>query len=106
MASATPNHNQPGGCVTVGMTTVAGGGPGEELQRYRLVGSKSNVSHFCADGVSYFPGDEVEAKPSVMAYQVANGHAVLIEPDEIRHDDPVAQHRDPVRRGRKTRRRA
>ncbi len=90
--------------MTVGMT-VAGGGPGEELRRYRMVGPSPNVSRFCAGGVNYFPGDEVLAKPSAIAQAVATGHAVLIEPDEIRHDDPVVAHRDPVRRGRKTRRR-
>jgi len=91
--------------VTVGMT-VAGGGPGEELQRYRMLGSRSNVSHFCAGGVNYFPGDEVTAKASVMAPVVAMGKAELIEDDEVRHDDPAVQHRDPPRaRGRKARRR-
>ena len=90
--------------MTVGMT-VAGGGPGEELRRYRFMGRKSYVSHFCAAGVNYFPGDEVVAKASVMAAVVAIGKAELIEDDEVRNDDPVVQHRDPVRRGRKTRRR-
>ncbi len=91
--------------MTVGMT-VAGGGPGEELQRYRFLGARRRVSNFCAGGVNYFPGDVVEAKASVMFVAVTLGHAELIEPDEVRHDDPVAEHRDPVRRGRKTGRRA
>ena len=92
--------------MTVGMTTDRSGGQGEELQRYRMVGPKKRISHFCDGVVNYFPGDEVMAKPSAIAQAVATGFAVLIEPDEVRHDDPVAEHRDPVRRGRKTRRRA
>ena len=90
--------------MTVGMT-VAGGGPGEELGRYRMLGAKANVSHFCAGGVNFFPGDEVLAKASVIAVAVATGYAEPIEDDELRNDDPVVMHRDPVRRGRKTRRR-
>lgn len=91
--------------MTVGMT-VAGGGPGEEYGRYRIVGRKPNVSRFCAGGVNYFPGDEVEAKASAIAEAVACGCAVLIDPNEVRNDDPVVETRDPVRpRGRKTRRR-
>ena len=87
--------------MTVGMT-VAGGGPGEELRLYRLLGEKPHISNFCAGGINYFPGDEVMAKPSVMAQVVAIGKAELIEPDEVRHDDPVVQHRDPPRkRGRR-----
>ena len=100
MASATLDHNQPGGCMTVGMT-VAGGGPGEELGRYRMLGAKANVSHFCAGGVNFFPGDEVLAKASVIAVAVATGYAEPIEGGEGGGRDAVVQDREPVRGGRK-----
>ena len=89
--------------MTVGMTVA--GGPGETLQRYRIVGPKRRVG-VCIEGVDCFPGDELSAPYSVMAPIVAMGKAVVIEEDEVRHDDPVAEHRDPAKRGRKTRRRA
>ena len=89
--------------MTVGMTVA--GGPGEVLLRYRIVGPKRRVG-VCVQGVDCFPGDELSAPASVMAQIVAMGKAVVIEADEVRNNDPVAEHRDPVKRGRKTRRRA
>ncbi len=90
---------------TVGMTT-AGSGLGEELNRYRLIGRNQRISNLCIGGVNYFPGDEVEATANVMAYVLANGKAELIDPDEVRNDDPVVESRDPPKaRKRKTRRR-
>ncbi len=88
---------------TVGMTTPETG-LGEKLNRYRMIGRNQRISNLCIGGVNYFPGDEVEATANVMAYVVTIGRAVLIDPDEIRDDDPVVEQRDPVRRGRKTRR--
>ena len=86
--------------------TMRGGYSGPEIFRFRILGSQPHVG-VCVKGQDYFPGDELDAPMNVMAQIVALGKAEVVDPNEVRHDDPVVETRDPPRgRTRKGRRRA